>query len=428
MSNGVHSGGGGTCPGGRSFFEERLFHMVYEKEEILQYIIEEDVKFIRMTFCDVMGRLKNVSIMPDELDRAFDYGIAIDASAVAGFGGEVYSDLVLRPDASTLCILPWRPEHGRVVRMFCSVHYPDGRPFEADTRAILTRAVEDARKEGYTFFFGPEMEFYLFRLDESGAPTKTPYDHAGYMDVAPEDKGENVRREVCLTLEQMGIRPESSHHEEGPGQNEIDFRYADPITAADNAVTFKSVVATVAAGNGLCADFSPKPLPDAPGSGMHINLSVKSADGTDVMPQVMAGILARAYELSVFLNPLESSYRRFGCRKAPRYISWSSENRSQLIRIPAASGEYRRAELRSPDPSCNPYLAFALLIYAGLDGIRCRLPLPAPADVNLFTAPESVTSQYRTLPANLDEAKQAARSSEFAAAQLPKRLLDYYTR
>lgn len=428
MSNGVHSGGGGTCPGGRSFFEERLFHMVYEKEEILQYIIEEDVKFIRMTFCDVMGRLKNVSIMPDELDRAFDYGIAIDASAVAGFGGEVYSDLVLRPDASTLCILPWRPEHGRVVRMFCSVHYPDGRPFEADTRAILTRAVEDARKEGYTFFFGPEMEFYLFRLDESGAPTKTPYDHAGYMDVAPEDKGENVRREACLTLEQMGIRPESSHHEEGPGQNEIDFRYADPITAADNAVTFKSVVATVAAGNGLCADFSPKPLPDAPGSGMHINLSVKSADGTDVMPQVMAGILARAYELSVFLNPLESSYRRFGCRKAPRYISWSSENRSQLIRIPAASGEYRRAELRSPDPSCNPYLAFALLIYAGLDGIRCRLPLPAPADVNLFTAPESVTSQYRTLPANLDEAKQAARSSEFAAAQLPKRLLDYYTR
>lgn len=428
MSNGVHSGGGGTCPGERSFLEERLFHMVYEKEEILQYIIEEDVKFIRMTFCDVMGRLKNVSIMPDELDRAFDYGIAIDASAVAGFGGEVYSDLVLRPDASTLCILPWRPEHGRVVRMFCSVHYPDGRPFEADTRAILARAVEDARKEGYTFFFGPEMEFYLFRLDESGVPTKTPYDHAGYMDVAPEDKGENVRREACLTLEQMGIRPESSHHEEGPGQNEIDFRYADPITAADNAVTFKSVVATVAAGNGLCADFSPKPLPDAPGSGMHINLSVKAADGTDVMPQVMAGILAHAYELSVFLNPLESSYRRFGCRKAPRYISWSSENRSQLIRIPAASGEYRRAELRSPDPSCNPYLAFALLIYAGLDGIRCRLPLPAPADVNLFTAPESVTSQYRTLPANLDEAKQAARSSEFAAAQLPKRLLDYYTR
>ena len=410
------------------FFRKGCFQMIYEKEEILQYIIEEDVKFIRMTFCDVMGRLKNVSIMPDELDRAFAYGISIDASAVAGFGGEVYSDLVLRPDPSTLCILPWRPEHGRVVRMFCSVHYPDGRPFEADTRAILANAVETARQEGLTFSFGPEMEFYLFRLDDTGAPTRIPYDRAGYMDVAPDDKGENVRREACLTLEQMGIRPESSHHEEGPGQNEIDFRYAEPLLSADNAVTFRSVVSTIAAGNGLCADFSPKPLPDAPGSGMHINLSVKSNCGQDVMPQVMAGILEHIYDISVFLNPLDASYRRFGCRKAPRYISWSSENRSQLIRIPAAFGEYRRAELRSPDPTCNPYLAFALLIYAGLDGIHRKLPLPAPADVNLFTAPESVTSKYRPLPASLDEAKQAAKNSSFANEHLPKRLLAYYTR
>lgn len=429
MSNGVHSGGR-RYPVRMSapFFRKGCFQMIYEKEEILQYIIEEDVKFIRMTFCDVMGRLKNVSIMPDELDRAFAYGIAIDASAVAGFGGEVYSDLVLHPDPSTLCILPWRPEHGRVVRMFCSVHYPDGRPFEADTRAILANAVEAARQEGLTFFFGPEMEFYLFRLDDTGAPTKIPYDRAGYMDVAPDDKGENVRREACLTLEQMGIRPESSHHEEGPGQNEIDFRYADPLTSADNAVTFRSVVSTVAAGNGLCADFSPKPLPDAPGNGMHINLSVKSVSGQDVMPQVMAGILEHIYDISAFLNPLDASYRRFGCRKAPRYISWSSENRSQLIRIPAAFGEYRRAELRSPDPTCNPYLAFALLIYAGLDGIRRKLPLPAPADMNLFTAPESVTAKYTSLPANLDEAKQAASASAFAREHLPKSLLAYYTR
>ena len=428
MSNGVHSGGGGTCPDERSFFEERLFHMVYEKEEILQYIIEEDVKFIRMTFCDVMGRLKNVSIMPDELDRAFDYGIAIDASAVAGFGGEVYSDLVLRPDASTLCILPWRPEHGRVVRMFCSVHYPDGRPFEADTRAILARAVEDARKEGYTFFFGPEMEFYLFRLDESGVPTKTPYDHAGYMDVAPEDKGENVRREACLTLEQMGIRPESSHHEEGPGQNEIDFRYADPITAADNAVTFKSVVATVAAGNGLCADFSPKPLPDAPGSGMHINLSAHGNGFEDALPRVMAGILAHAADMTAFLNRTEDSYRRFGVSKAPRYISWSSENRSQLIRIPAAQGEYRRAELRSPDPLCNPYLAFTLLMAAGMEGIRQKIALPESADLNLFTAPAEIRAAYRTLPENLSEAKAAARVSDFIRRVLPEEILRQYTR
>ncbi len=402
--------------------------MVYEKEEILQYVIEEDVKFIRMTFCDVMGRLKNVSIMPDELDRAFAYGISIDASAIAGFGGEVHSDLVLRPDASTLCILPWRPEHGRVVRMFCSVYYPDGRPFEMDTRAILANAVKEAEQEGLTFFFGPEMEFYLFRLDDTGTATKVPYDTAGYMDVAPEDKGENVRREACLTLEQMGIRPESSHHEEGPGQNEIDFRYADPLTAADNAVTFRSVVSTVAAGNGLAADFSPKPLPDAPGSGMHINLSVKASSGADVMPQVMAGILNHVYDLTVFLNPVDASYRRLGCRKAPRYISWSSENRSQLIRIPAASGEYRRAELRSPDPSCNPYLAFALLIYAGLDGVRAASSLPAPADVNLFTVPEQVTASYRKLPGTLDEAKQAARASEFTRLYLPESLVAYYTR
>ena len=402
--------------------------MVYEKEEILQYIIEEDVKFIRMTFCDVTGRLKNVSIMPDELDRAFSYGIAIDGSAIAGFGGEVFSDLLLKPDASTLSILPWRPEHGRVVRMFCSVHYPDGRPFELDTRSILKNAVEAAKDEGYTFFFGPEMEFYLFRLDENGDATKIPYDRASYMDVAPDDKGENVRREACLTLEQMGIRPESSHHEEGPGQNEIDFRYADPLTAADNALTFKSVVSTVAAGNGLCADFSPKPLPDAPGSGMHVNLSVKSADGRDVMPQVMAGILEHIADISIFLNPVDASYHRLGSRKAPRYISWSSENRSQLIRIPAAFGEYRRAELRSPDAACNPYLAFALLIYAGLDGIKRKLPLPEPADVNLFTAPESVTQAFRTLPERLDKAKQLAKESAFTASVLPGNLVSYYTR
>ena len=402
--------------------------MVYEKEEILQYIIEEDVKFIRMTFCDVTGRLKNVSIMPDELDRAFSYGIAIDGSAIAGFGGEVFSDLLLKPDASTLSILPWRPEHGRVVRMFCSVHDPDGRPFELDTRSILKNAVEAARDEGYTFFFGPEMEFYLFRLGEDGEPTKIPYDRASYMDVAPDDKGENVRREACLTLEQMGIRPESSHHEEGPGQNEIDFRYADPLTAADNALTFKSVVSTVAAGNGLYADFSPKPLSDAPGSGMHVNLSVKSADGRDVMPQVMAGILEHIADISIFLNPIDTSYHRLGSRKAPRFISWSSENRSQLIRIPAAFGEYRRAELRSPDAACNPYLAFALLIYAGLDGVKKNLPLPAPADVNLFTAPERVTQAFGTLPERLDKAKQLARESAFAASVLPRALISYYTR
>ena len=402
--------------------------MQYSRDEIQQYVIEEDVKFIRMAFCDVYGKQKNISIQPDELDRAFDYGIAFDASAIPGFGSEIHSDLFLRPDTGTLCVLPWRPEHGRVVRMFCSVAHPDGSAFEADSRRILAQAVDAAAQRGITFFFGSEMEFYLFQRDENGEATKIPYDHAGYMDIAPEDKGENVRREICLTLDQMGIRPDCSHHEQGPGQNEIDFRYSDPMTAADNAVTFRAVVNTIAVRNGLAADFSPKPLGNQPGNGMHINISAKCADGTEIMPQIIAGILAHISEMTVFFNTTESSYQRFGSSKAPRYISWSSENRSQLIRIPAARGEYRRAELRSPDPLCNPYLAFALLIHAGLDGIARQMELPPSADINFFSAPESVRAQFRTLPKTLDEAKNIAAGSAFLSGILPEAILSAYTR
>lgn len=401
--------------------------MRYTKEEIKQYVAEEDVKFLRLAFCDIFGRQKNISILPDELERAFTYGIAFDASAVPGFGDEVHSDLFLHPDSGTLCMLPWRPDHGRVARMFCRVLRPDGAVSEADCRALLQRAVEDAEKLGITFSFGTEMEFYLFRRDENGENTRIPYDNAGYMDVAPEDKGENVRREICLTLEQMGIRPECSHHEQGPGQNEIDFRYADALTAADNAVTFKTVVNSVAVRNGLAADFSPKPLADQPGNGMHINISARH-DGGDVMPQIIAGILAHIAELTVFLNTQEASYHRFGSSKAPRYISWSSENRSQLIRIPAAQGEYRRAELRSPDPLCNPYLAFALLIWAGLDGVERQLVLPEAADVNFYTAPTEVKARFRTLPETLEDAKAAAAASELVARYIPKSILQQYTR
>lgn len=402
--------------------------MKYSKDEIRQYIAEEDVKFIRMAFCDIYGGQKNISIMPQELDRAFEYGIAIDASAIAGFGDEVHSDLFLHPDTSTLAVLPWRPEHGRVVRMFCSVTHPDGTAFEADTRTILRRAVEDAEKEGISFGFGSEMEFYLFERDETGAPTKIPYDTAGYMDIAPEDKGENVRREICLTLEQMGINPESSHHEEGPGQNEIDFRYSDPLTAADHAVTFRAVVNTIAARNGLYADFSPKPLKDQPGNGMHINISAASKEKREIMPSLIAGILSHVSDITVFLNTTEASYQRFGSQKAPRYISWSSKNRSQLIRIPAAMGEYKRAELRSPDPLCNPYIAFALLIRAGLDGIKTNAVLPPAADINLYTAAAKVTAEYRVLPQTLAEAKASAAGSEFIAKCLPQSIIRQYTR
>ena len=402
--------------------------MSYTPDEVMQYIEEEDVKFIRLAFCDVFGRQKNISIMPDELKRAFEYGIAIDASAVAGFGGEVYSDLLLHPDSSTIAVLPWRPEHGRVVRMFCRISLPDGRDFEADTRTLLQRAVEDAKKQGIEFFFGSEMEFYLFKRDQEGEPTNQPYDNAGYMDIAPEDKGENVRREICLTLEQMGIKPESSHHEEGPGQNEIDFRYSTPLKAADHAVTFRSVVNTIAARNGLFADFSPKPLADRPGNGMHINISAKESSGKDVLPFIIAGIMNRISDITVFLNPDRQSYERLGFNKAPKFISWCTENRSQLIRIPAASRQYRRAELRSPDPLCNPYLAFALLIYAGLEGIKNETELPEVSDVNLYNAGGDAVKNLRSLPLNLEEAKEQALSSDFVKEHLNNGLIQAYCR
>lgn len=399
--------------------------MKYSTQEVKQFVQEEDIKFLRLAFCDVTGKPKNVSIMSTELERAFEHGIAIDASAIEGYGDETHSDLFLHPDPDTITILPWRPEHGKVARMFCSITYPDGRPFENDVRTLLKNAVQHAEEAGYSFSFGPEMEFYLFKLDENGNPTTQPYDQATYMDVAPEDKCENVRREICLTLERMGIQPESSHHEEGPGQNEIDFRYSDALTAADNAITFCSIVKTVAARNGLYAEFSPKPLPDQPGSGQHINISIKGGDEKDTN-HMLAGILSTVADMTVFLNPSKQSFHRLGFNKAPKYISWSSENRSQLIRIPAATGEYRRAELRSPDPLANPYIAYTLLIYAGLYGIQNKLELPEPANVNLFTADAETLANYKTLPLTLAEARKRAFDSSFVREHLPLSLIEYF--
>ena len=401
--------------------------MDYSAQEVLQYVAEDDVKFIRLAFCDVFGRQKNVAVMPSELERAFDCGIAFDASAIAGFGGEVRSDLFLRPDPSTLSGLPWRPENGKVVRFFCDIYRPDGSVFDADTRGILKRAVKEASDKGLCFNFGPEMEFYLFKSDESGLPSYIPYDNAGYMDIAPGDKGENIRREICLTLEKMGIYPESSHHEEGPGQNEIDFRHSDALSAADNAVTFRSIVETIAGRNGLRADFTPKPLSDKPGSGMHINISVKHRDGTDYLPNIMAGILEHAPDMTAFLNPCQESYARLGSNKAPKYISWSHENRSQLIRFPAAVGAYRRAELRSADAMSNPYIAFALMIYAGICGIERNMQLPSPADINLFAEPPEVLSGFKRLPEDLAQARAKASESNFIKEHLPDSVLKAYS-
>ena len=400
--------------------------MRYTSEEVLEYIREEDVKFIRLAFCDVFGRQRNIAVMADELKRAFDIGIAFDASAIAGFGGEVRSDLFLHPDPSTLTQLPWRPQHGGVAHMFCDITHPDGTPFRGDTRQVLRRAVRAASEAGYTFRIGSEIEFYLFQLDEDGNPTRQPYDSAGYMDIAPEDKGENVRREICLTLERMGISPEASHHESGPGQNEIDFRYADPLTAADHAVTFKAVVRTIAAQYGLWADFSPRPIPDRDGSGMHINVSASGVGKPDTMSGLIAGLLEHIRDMTLFLNPVSNSYERLGRDKAPRFITWSPENRSQLIRIPAAEGEYRRLELRSPDPSANPYLAFALVVFAGLDGLERGLTPPAPTNVNILAAGDTRPRGIAQLPRTLGAAVSAAVGSDFIRRHIPEAILAAY--
>ncbi len=400
--------------------------MKYSKEEVIQYTAEEDVKFIRLAFCDVYGKQKNISIMPSELYRAFDKGIAFDASAIRGFGDETHSDLILKPCPSTLSVLPWRPEHGKVVRMFCTICRPDGSIFECDTRSILIKAIEDAGRAGITFSFGPELEFYLFKLDEYGNKTYIPYDEAGYMDIAPEDKGENIRREICLLLERMGISPESSHHEEGPGQNEIDFRYSDALCAADNTQTFETVVKTVSGRNGLWADFSPKPLKDRAGNGFHINISALSDSKEELLPNIIAGILKFIPDMTAFLNPLETSYNRFGSNKAPAYISWSAENRSQLVRVPASIYDKKRVELRSPDPSANPYLAFALLIYAGLYGIQNNLTPPQAADINFFKANASTLSHFKRLPSSLNEAVFLMKDSEFIHNYLPEQIIEMY--
>ena len=398
----------------------------YSYREVLTYVREEDVKFIRLAFFDIFGVQKNISIMPDELERAFTEGISFDASAVAGFGDEVHSDLFLRPDSSTIAVLPWRPSHGRVARMYCDIYRPDGTLYQADSRYLLKQAVATAAKQGLTVNFGPEVEFYLFETDEQGHPTKIPFDNAGYMDISPEDKGENVRREICFTLIDMGVNPEASHHEEGPGQNEIDFRHSDALSAADNTSIFKWIVKTISARNGLHADFSPKPLSDQAGNGMHLNISVHNNHGIDYKNAFMAGILEHIADMTVFLNPQEESYLRLGGKKAPRYITWSPENRSQLIRIPAASKKHERLELRSPDPSCNIYLAFALLIYAGLDGINRNLTPAEPCNLNLYTASCEVTDTLKVLPENKSEAGKLARNSTFIQNLLPEEYLRAY--
>ena len=405
--------------------------------EALEFVRENDVKFIRLGFCDLFGTQKNISIMAEELSSAFDNGVSFDAHAIKGFRDVTKSDLLLFPDPTTMTVLPWRPGPGRVMRFYCDIKNPDGSPFLHDGRHILKRVVKRYEDMGYVCKIGAECEFYLFKIDENGEPTDTTLDRGGYLDISPLDKGENIRREICLTLEEMGIKPEASHHEQGPGQNEIDFKFGDALTSADNLLTFKSVVKEVAARNGLFASFMPKPIANAPGSGLHVNLSL-SQNGLNIFKKVtggksasvvesfIAGILAKTPEITLFLNPIANSYERFGEFEAPKYVSWSHQNRSQLVRIPAAIGEKVRMELRSPDPSLNPYLAFALILAAGLHGIETNTTLPPAIDKDLFTADDSVLDKLTTLPDSIDEALKLLSSSELAKEVLGEELLTKY--
>ncbi|MDD5922360.1 MAG: glutamine synthetase family protein [Eubacteriales bacterium] len=384
-------------------------------EDAQEFVEEEDVKFIRLSFVDVRGKMRNIAIMPENLKHACEYGIPFDSSAMRGRPADGRQEYFLFPDISTLGLIPWRPVDGRVARMFCDIRDQEGKLCLSDSRRILKEAVEAAAEKGIWFETCTDFEFYLFHLNERGEKTDVPLDYAGYFDVAPEDKGENIRREISFELVDMGIQPRSSHHEEGPGQNEVDFDYSDPVSAADNAEIFRWMVKNIAASNGLWADFSPKPIADQTGDGVHYNFVLHTDDGEDAEQKVMdsfaAGILRRAREITLFLNPVEDSYKRLGVLKAPKYVAWTKNRRDQFLCFPVGRGR-RSVELRSPDPASNPYIAMALSIYAGLEGVEEDLLLD-PEQEN--ARGESVEK----IPGTLKEAYQAAKSSEFVRRYVP---------
>lgn len=400
------------------------FNQSITVNEVLTFVKENDVRFIRLAFCDLFGRQKNISITPDKLENAFKDGVSFDASAIMGFNDLTNSDLFLVPDSTTLAVLPWRPQQGRVARFYCAIRYADGTPFECDTRQILKNTVERAEKMGYSCKIGSECEFYLFKTDINGEPTDIPFDNGSYLDVAPLDKGENVRREICFSLEDMGLKLEASHHEQGPGQNEIDFKFSDVVDSADNIFTFKFAVKAISARNGLFASFMPKPIEGYSGNGMHVNISLNKnglnmfksdlTEHCEESENFIAGILAKTKELTLFFNSCANSYDRLGEFEAPKYVSWSKSNRSQLIRIPAATGERVRMELRSPDSSSNPYIAFALILSAGLYGIENKLKLSESLNKNVYMLTQEEIDSLDKLPENINEAIEYAENSKLA--------------
>ncbi|MEA4999586.1 MAG: glutamine synthetase family protein [Candidatus Limiplasma sp.] len=397
-------------------------------QEVLGFIEENDVKFVRLAFLDLFGRLKNIAIHPDQLAQAFENGVPFDAMAVDGFACLQEGDLMLRPDPDTLCILPWRPQAGRVCRILCDILNPDGTPYAADPRAILKAATALATARGLTVRIGSECEFYLFEADEQGRITNRPHDRAGYLDVSPLDRGEDVRREISLTLASMNIRPEGSHHERGPGQNEIDFHRADPLTSADHQAAFQNAVRTIAARYGLRASFMPKPLADDYGNAFHINISLyrdrvnlfRMENGVlgAQASHALAGVLRRLPEITLFTNPLPNSYDRITDEESPNRVCWSHSRGRNALRVPMPQSHFARMQVASPDPTCNAYLVYALIIRAALAGMENREPLPPSVGHDWQSAP--------ALPESLTEAIALAKDSAFIAESLPGCVLDAF--
>ncbi len=391
----------------------------FSVDDIIDFVGENDVKFIRLAFCDLYGEQKNISIMPQELRHAFEEGVNFDSFLILGYDDVDTQDLFLKPDPDTLHILPWRPQSGRVIRMYCDIVLADGTPFKYDYRNFLKDTLAECKKMGFSTRMGLKSEFYLFKTDEDGNPTREPFDNGGYLDVAPNDKGENIRREICLTLEEMGIIPQSSHHERGPGQNEIDFMSDDVLTTADNLVTYKNVVENIAARNGAHASFDPKPIEDNPGNGLHIKMANYRGktnlqkEDPQFSEYFMAGILHRMRDITIFLNCRRDSYSRFGQAEAPKYITWSSQNNSRLFRVPEINGKRDHFILRSPDSCINPYLASAIIIQAGLAGVKNKEQLPPALEVKSRYLTEDRSAYLEMLPLSIEEAIECAGESEF---------------
>ena len=413
----------------------------YTKEDIIRLVEEQDIQFIRMQFTDIFGQLKNVAISASQIQRAVDNEIMMDGSSIEGFVRIEESDQYLWPDLDTFTVLPWRPQYGKVARLICEVHNPDGTPFVGDPRSVLKRTLARAERMGYVFNVGPEPEFFLFQTDDNGNPTTKTADEASYFDLGPLDHGESTRREICLALEDMGIEVEASHHEVAAGQHEIDFKFDEALKTADNVITFKHVVKTYARRHGLHATFMPKPVYGICGSGMHTNMSLMK-DGknafydpdkqyglSDTALHFIAGVLAHIKGITAVANPLVNSYKRLvPGYEAPVYIAWSASNRSTLIRIPTARGMGTRVELRSPDPACNPYLEMALCLAAGLDGIKRGLIPPESTSKNIYemTAEELKADGIDNLPSTLEDAMYEFASDPFIKEALGEHVYEKY--